>query len=61
MLRGDQGRRCEAMLYRLGITLFVLGIVTADSERLVIPATLVSIGMVLIWLGMKREAAHETD
>jgi hypothetical protein len=47
------------MLYRLGIILFVLGIVTADSERLVIPATLVSIGMVLIWLGKRREADNE--
>lgn len=37
----------------IGIILFMLGACAMDSESLVLPATLVAIGIMLIWLGRR--------
>lgn len=47
------------MLYRLGFMLIMFGMVTADSDSLVIPFALVAIGSVLILRAKIKEADNE--
>ena len=48
------------MLYRLGFMLIMFGMMTADSESLVLPFALVAIGSVLILRAKIKEADNET-
>ena len=48
------------MLYRLGFVLIMFGMMTADSDSLVIPFALVAIGSALILRAKIKEADNET-
>lgn len=47
------------MLYRLGFMLIMFGMMTADSDSLVIPFALVAIGSALILRAKIKEADNE--
>ena len=49
------------MLYRLGFLVLLLGMMTADSDSLVIPFVLVVIGSSLVCVAKRKEQRHETD
>ena len=42
------------MFSRIGVIIFCLGITMADSESLLIPITVIAIGMLLVKIGMNR-------
>ena len=46
------------MLYGLGLILIMLGMISADSDSLVIPFALVSIGFMLMWIASRLEGRH---
>ena len=48
------------MLYRLGFMLIMFGMMTADSDSLVIPFALVAIGSALVLRAKIKEADNET-
>lgn len=48
------------MLQRIGIIVMVLGAMCADSECLLIPIGVTSIGALLVWISIGREARDET-
>lgn len=49
------------MLYRLGFVLLLLGMMTADSDSLVVPFVLVVIGSSLVYVAKRKERRHGTD
>lgn len=49
------------MLYRLGFVLLLLGMMTADSDSLVVPFVAVLVGSSLIYVAKRKESGHETD
>jgi len=48
------------MLQKIGFALMCIGAAIADSESLLIPAAVVAVGALLIWVGLGREADDET-
>ena len=49
------------MLYRLGFVLLLLGMMTADSDSLVVPFVAVLVSSSLIYVAKRKESGHETD
>ena len=49
------------MLYRLGFVLLLLGMMTADSDSLVVPCLLAVVGSVMVLFQKVKETDHETD
>ena len=48
------------MLQKIGFFIMCIGGMMADSECLLIPIAVTSIGALLFWLGERREADDET-
>lgn len=48
------------MLQKIGFFVMCIGGMMADSECLLIPIAVTSIGALLIWLGARTEADDET-
>ena len=48
------------MLQKIGFAILCIGMMMADSENLLIPLAVVSLGVALIWAGIGREADDET-
>ena len=48
------------MLQKIGFFVMCIGGMMADSECLLIPIVVTSIGALLFWLGERREADDET-
>lgn len=48
------------MLQKIGFILVCIGLMMADSDCLLIPFGVVSIGAFLIWIADRREADDET-
>ena len=42
------------MFSRIGVITFCLGVTMADSENLLVPITVIAIGMLLVKIGMNR-------
>ncbi len=49
------------MLYRLGFVMLLLGMMTADSDSLVVPFVAVLVSAVLILVAKVKEGEDETD
>lgn len=47
------------MLYRLGFVILLLGMMTADSDSIVVPFVAVLVSAVLIFVAKVKEANHE--
>lgn len=48
------------MLQRLGAVLLVLGLLTGDSDNLLVPAVLLIVGFVAMCIGDRKETDNET-
>lgn len=48
------------MLEKIGFLILMLGLMMGESESLLIPAITITLGAVLLWLGIRtEEARHE--
>lgn len=49
------------MLCRLGFVMLLFGMMTADSDSLVVPFVAILIGSALVYMAKRRETDDETD
>lgn len=47
------------MLEKIGFLIMLIGLMMGESESLLIPAITITLGAVLLWLGIRTEARHE--